>query len=143
MKIAAVTDDGITISRHFGRAKYYVILTVEEGQIIAREQVVKAAHHGHHHHHHHGHDHNQVHLHDDHDHEHNDEHGEDEAARHADMFTPLQGCDVLLARGMGFGAHIGLNQIGVQPIITEIASIEEAAQAVMNGSIVDHPEKLH
>lgn len=138
MKIAAVTDDGNIISRHFGRAKYYVILTVEDGQITAREQVEKAAHHGHHH----GHGHH-VHLHDDHEHEHQHENGHDEAIRHADMFTPLQDCDVLLTRGMGRGAHIGLTQIGVQPIITDVASIEAAAQAVIDGTIVDHPEKLH
>lgn len=37
IKIAAVSDDGQTISQHFGRAKYYTVLTIENGQIIARE----------------------------------------------------------------------------------------------------------
>ena len=31
MKIAAITDDGTTISQHFGRAPYYVVVTVEAG----------------------------------------------------------------------------------------------------------------
>ena len=31
MKIAAVSDDGITISQHFGRALLYVVVTAEDG----------------------------------------------------------------------------------------------------------------
>jgi len=38
MKIAVISDDGKTISRHFGRAPYYLVLTVEDGKIVAREQ---------------------------------------------------------------------------------------------------------
>jgi predicted Fe-Mo cluster-binding NifX family protein len=29
VKIAAVTDDGINISQHFGRAAYYWVVTIE------------------------------------------------------------------------------------------------------------------
>ena len=36
MKIAAVTEDNITISQHFGRAPFYVVVTVENGKIVAR-----------------------------------------------------------------------------------------------------------
>ena len=44
MKIAAVTEDGVTISQHFGRAPYYVVLTIADGQVVAREQREKVAH---------------------------------------------------------------------------------------------------
>mgnify|MGYP001095166884 CR=1 FL=1 len=37
MKIAAITDDGVAISQHFGRAAYYLVATVEDGQIVNRE----------------------------------------------------------------------------------------------------------
>jgi hypothetical protein len=30
--IAVISDDGRTVSQHFGRARYYVVLTVENGQ---------------------------------------------------------------------------------------------------------------
>ena len=33
MKIAVITDDGKAISQHFGRAQYYLVATVENGQI--------------------------------------------------------------------------------------------------------------
>ena len=37
MKIAVVTDDQQTVSRHFGRAPYYLVFTVENGAIVSRE----------------------------------------------------------------------------------------------------------
>jgi hypothetical protein len=45
MKIAAVSDDGVSISQHFGRAPQYVVLTIEEGQIVANELRPKVGHH--------------------------------------------------------------------------------------------------
>jgi hypothetical protein len=44
MKIAAITDDGKTISQHFGRASHYLVATVENGQIISRELREKLGH---------------------------------------------------------------------------------------------------
>ena len=36
MKLAVITDDGKTISQHFGRAVYYAILAVEDGQVVQK-----------------------------------------------------------------------------------------------------------
>ena len=55
MKIAAVSEDGVSISRHFGRALFYIVVTVENGKIISREtrdkmghsQFAREAHEGH------------------------------------------------------------------------------------------------
>ena len=44
MKIAVITDDGKTISQHFGRAPYYLVLTIEEGKIVSREMRDKMGH---------------------------------------------------------------------------------------------------
>ncbi|MFW5708786.1 MAG: NifB/NifX family molybdenum-iron cluster-binding protein [Chloroflexota bacterium] len=136
MKIAVITDDTQTISRHFGCAKYYLIYTIKSGETVGSEQIQKPVHQ----HHHHGH----VHLHDQGDHTHGPhDDPQAEAERHADMFEPLRGCDAVLIRGMGRGAHVGLSAIGVQPIITNISTISDAINAYLDGSIVDHPEKLH
>jgi predicted Fe-Mo cluster-binding NifX family protein len=32
MKIAAISEDGATVSQHFGRAPLYVVVTVENGK---------------------------------------------------------------------------------------------------------------
>ena len=44
MKIAAVTEDSITISQHFGRAPMYLVVTVEDGRIVSRETRDKLGH---------------------------------------------------------------------------------------------------
>lgn len=133
MKIAAVSDDGVTISQHFGRALFYVVITVEEGQIIGREirEKMRHAHFAGEHHHGHGAD--------------PRGHGFDPAAqsRHARMIEAIADCDVLLARGMGTGAYESLRRAGIRPIITDIARIDDAVQAYLEGKLEDHPEWLH
>jgi predicted Fe-Mo cluster-binding NifX family protein len=133
MKIAAVSDDGVTISQHFGRALFYVVITVEEGQIIGREIRKKMGH---------------AHFAGGHHHGHGADprgHGFDPAAqsRHARMIEAIADCDVLLARGMGTGAYESLRQAGIRPIITDIARIDDAVQAYLEGKLEDHPEWLH
>ncbi|MCR4438710.1 MAG: NifB/NifX family molybdenum-iron cluster-binding protein [bacterium] len=134
MKIAAVSEDGVTISQHFGRAPFYVVVTVENGQIVGRETRDKMGHaqfarephtrgaHG------------------------SDSHGHgfDAAAqsRHARMAAAIADCDILLARGVGAGAYENMKQAGVRPIVTDIAKIEAAALAA-RGELIDHAERLH
>ncbi len=136
MKIAIVTDDGKTISAHFGRASKYAIVTVEDGEIVNRELVDKVGHRefsaqkndGEHHHQH-------------------DERGRGfgthSAEKHKRMFANILDCDFVLARGMGRGAYMGLEQSGLKPIITDFDDIETAVRAVMDDSIIDHTDLLH
>lgn len=136
MKIAAVTDDGQTISAHFGRAHRYLVVTVENGQVTAREQRDKAGHHHFHEEHDHKHEHN---------HEQPAGHGFDAGAqdRHARMIATITDCEVVLARGMGAGIYAGLQQAGIRPILTTVADIEQAVAAYLAGRLEDHPERLH
>jgi predicted Fe-Mo cluster-binding NifX family protein len=59
------------------------------------------------------------------------------------MFAAISDCQILLARGMGQGAYAGLQDVGIRPILTEIKEIEAAVQAILDGAIEDHPERLH
>ncbi len=127
MKIAVVTDDGETISQHFGRAPYYAHLTVENGQVTGQEQREKLAHH---------------HGPGEHQHE-GGHHGPDAAATHGQMLSPIGDCQVLLARGMGYGAYQRLQQAGIRPIITDVREISEAVRQYLDGGLVDHTERLH
>ena len=132
MKIAAVSDDGITISQHFGRAAYYVVVTVNDGKIVSREKREKMGHaqFG-----------GETHA------EGNDPrgHGYDDAAqsRHARMATAIADCQVLLARGMGAGAYDSMQAAGIRPVVTDIATIDDAVRAYLAGELKDHTEKLH
>jgi predicted Fe-Mo cluster-binding NifX family protein len=132
MKIAAVSEDGITISQHFGRAPFYVVVTVENKTIISREKRDKMGH---------AHFAGGPHA----EGEDSRGHGFDPAAqsRHASMAAAISDCQVLLVRGMGAGAYEFMRQAGIQPVVTDIANIEEAVQAYLAGELVDHTEKLH
>ena len=44
MKIAFVTDDGMTITQHFGRAGKYLVVEIEDGKEISRELRDKFGH---------------------------------------------------------------------------------------------------
>ena len=130
MKIAAITDDGVTISMHFGRARYYKVLTIEDGEVVAEELRDKLGHHN---------------FADSHADESDPRgHGFGAAAqdRHTRMAAAIADCDVLLCRGMGRGAYISMEQAGIRPIVTDIADIGEAVRAYLDGTIEDHTEYL-
>jgi len=132
MKIAAVSEDGTTISQHFGRAPFYVVVTVENNVIVSQEKRDKMGH---------AHFAGEPHA----EGEDPRGHGFDPAAqsRHASMAAAIADCQVLLARGMGAGAYESMRQANIQPVVTEIAAIDEAVQAYLAGELVDHTEKLH
>src|SRR5512144_65731 len=104
MKIAVVTDNGDSISQHFGRAPYYVVYTVENGKIVAEETRRKAGHHA-------GESHD---CHADHS-GHGGKHGMDaeSQAKHAGMFANILDSQVLIAGGMGYGAFEGAKSSGI------------------------------
>jgi predicted Fe-Mo cluster-binding NifX family protein len=134
MKIAAVSEDGVTISQHFGRAPFYVVVTVEDGKIVSSEKRDKMGH-------------NQFGGdHEEHAHDADPRgHGFDPASqnRHARMVTAIADCEVLLARGMGAGAYESMKQANIRPVVTDVANIAEAVQAYLAGNLKDHVEKLH
>lgn len=135
MKIAAVSEDGITISQHFGRAPFYVVVTVEDGKIVSREQRDKMGH---------AQFAGEPHAEEAHGADPRG-HGFDRAAqsRHSRMAAAIADCEVLLARGMGAGAYESLKQANIRPIVTDVAKIDDAVQAYLAGSLKDHIEKLH
>ena len=132
MKIAAITDDGKTISQHFGRARYYLVATVENGQITSRELRPKLGH--------------AQFASDPHAADiPGQPHGMDPAShdRHIQMAQAILDCKALLCRGMGMGAYESMKVAGIQPVMTDITDIDEAVLAFNSGQIVDHTERLH
>jgi predicted Fe-Mo cluster-binding NifX family protein len=131
MRIAAITDDGKTISQHFGRAAYYLVLTLEGVQIVDCELRNKLGH---------------AQLQEEGHHERGDERhgfGPEADNRHGRMAEAIADCEALLCRGMGMGAYESMRARSIRPVVTDIADIEEAVIAFVNGQIVDHIEKLH
>jgi predicted Fe-Mo cluster-binding NifX family protein len=132
MKIAAISDDGVTISQHFGRAPLYVVLTIENGEIVARENRDKAGHHTFS-----GGEHPETAP--------GERHGFDAGAqsRHAAMAQTINDCQVVIAGGMGWGAYESLKSYGLETIITNVNSIEEAVKLYLAGNLPNEMERLH
>jgi predicted Fe-Mo cluster-binding NifX family protein len=131
MKIAAITEDGNTISQHFGRAPLYLVFTVEDGKIISKETRDKAGHHTFAAHHsdvapgeRHG-------------------YGAGAQSRHASMMEDIADCQVLIAGGMGWGAYESLKGGNIQPIVTDVGNIEEAVKLYLEGELPNLMERLH
>ena len=130
MKIAVVSKDDKTVSQHFGQAPLYVVVTVEDGKIVARETREKAGHHtfaphrpkapG-------------------------EKHGcgRGAPARHARMMETIADCQVLIAGGMGEGAYNNLKSRNIEPIVTDIKTIDEAVKLYLEGKLPNLTERLH
>lgn len=133
MKIAAVTDDGRVISRHFGRATHYMVITVEDGKIIHREMREKPGH---------AQFRGEAGAHQE---DPGGRHGYGSAAdhRHGRMAETIADCEAVLSRGMGMGAYETMKTRRIRPVVTDISDIDEAALSYAKGDIVDHIEKLH
>ena len=132
MKIAAITEDQITISQHFGRAPLYVVFTVEDGKVVKKETRDKAGHHtfsadahpetapG-------------------------EQHGFDAGAqsRHATMAQTIDDCQVLIAGGMGWGAYESLKSRKIEAIVTDVKNMEEAVDLYLHGKLPNLMDRLH
>jgi predicted Fe-Mo cluster-binding NifX family protein len=132
LRIAAVSDDGTHVSEHFGRAPYYVVLTVEDGRITHTETRPKAGHHsfaaqGH------------ATL------APGERHGYDAASqvKHRAMAEPITDCQALLAGGMGWGAFESLEAYSIELVITDVRDIREAALLYSQGKLPNLMDRLH
>ena len=133
MKIAVITEDGTTISQHFGMAPFYAVLTIDNGKITSKETRPKM-----------GHQHfasGENHA----AHQHGKGHGfdADSQSKHATMAQPISDCQVLIAGGMGMGAYESLKSYNIEPLITNVKNIEEAAKLYAEGKLPNLRERLH
>jgi len=128
MKVGVVTDDGRTISHHFGRAHYYIVYDIQDDAVRGREMRPKAGHH-----------HGGVEQ---------DTGGvghreETEASLHESMLSNVGDCEALITRGMGRGMREAIAQSGKKSFITALENADEAVEAYIGGTLDDHAERLH
>jgi len=115
MRIAVATEDGVSVSQHFGRSAGFVVFDANDGQISEGE--FRTNRHTPHaqgicgiDHHTSGH----AHGHSGHS--------------HAGIVDLLQDCQVVLCGGMGAGAAQSLTARGIRPIVT--SGVDSARDAV-------------
>lgn len=119
-KLAFATDDGEMIHSHFGRAQYYEIIELGEEGIVGRCRVPKFSPHV---------NPGLTQL------------GEND--RHAGMFQPLAGVNLLIARGMGMGAITGAHAVGVEVVLCDARTIAEAVALYQTGELFHNEQRVH
>lgn len=123
IKVAFPTEDGTTLSRHLGRAPFYLVATIHSPQRVTLEQRPKpfhgseAADPGH-------------------------EHGP-QGHGHASMFAPISDCQVLIAGGMGQPAYDCAVVKGLEVILAGERTIQAALDAYLAGNLVSDPRRVH
>ena len=114
------------------RISHYEIVRLEAGAVAERRRISKAGHHtwgeG---------------AHGAHGHGHGDGHGPHQDHKHEVMTAPLAGVSILVARGMGMGAQQHLLASGIEPILTDLHTIDEAIQHYVAGTLANNPRRLH
>ena len=120
IKIGVATDDGETVSPHFGMAAFYLVLEIEDGSIKSKELRPKKSHQ------HHGEGHSDAGT---------MREGGGEHHSHAEMLSNVTDCEALIARGMGRPMFDSILQMGIKPYVTKIATAEEVANAYIDGTL--------
>lgn len=132
MKIAFVTDDGNTISAHFGRAAHYLVIEVAEKKEVAREMRDKMGH---------------THFQKEKGHEeHSSEsHGfsPQSQSRHSSMLEAIADCSVVVCGGMGRGAVQSIEASGKDIRLTDVSDINQALELFLADNLPNREELSH
>jgi predicted Fe-Mo cluster-binding NifX family protein len=122
-RIAITTDDGETISSHFGQARYFQIVTLDEGLTPAILEMREKASHEH------GHPH-------DHD-------GPGAVHPGQAMVESIRDCQALITGGMGEPALNRARAVGLEVILTGEKQIGTALQAYQQGQLASDERRIH
>lgn len=121
MKVAIPTNDMMTISAHFGRAKGFMIIEVKNNQIQKKEYMVNTFtghsknkenenNHGSHHHSHHG------------------------------IFNALGDSQVVISKGMGQRLFNEFSEKNIKVYLTNENSIDNAVKLLIQGKLKANKE---
>jgi len=119
IKIAIPTDDGETISRHFGQANSFKVITLENNQVVGTEMRAKASH------------------------QHGDHSNQNGVHPGQQMVETISDCNVLIAGGMGTPAFDRVTAAGLKVIMTGESSIHVAMQAHLAGTLENNSALVH
>jgi predicted Fe-Mo cluster-binding NifX family protein len=124
MKIAFTTDDGQSITSHFGQARYFRVISTEDGQPVLSEQREKTWH----------------------------VHGQAHASEPAGgsivhpgqaMLETISDCQVLITGGIGEPAFARAQTMGIIIFLTGEKDIEKALQTYLSGLLTSDLRRIH
>ena len=132
MKVAIVTDDGLTVSQHFGRARFYLVVELDGSGEIDRELRPRFTPHssggaGHGDTHAPGQPHGT---------------GPEAMRRHASMVEAIRDCQVLIAGGMGTGAVQAMEAAGIRVVLTGLREINRVITEFRDGTLRNRRERM-
>jgi predicted Fe-Mo cluster-binding NifX family protein len=119
--IAIPTDDGTTISSHLGQARFFLVVSLEDGKVLSSERREKVSH-----------------THQDHAHDDSDQTHPGKA-----MFETIRDCQVLIAGGMGSPAFERAKSMGMETYLTREKQIDAAMQAYQAGTLDSDMRRIH
>lgn len=124
LKIAVPSEDGVTVSHHFGMAPLYRVFQIENGKIVGEEGREKPHHTQH-----------PV-------HDHAEGHGEHAGQTHTDMFAPIRDCQVLICGGMGSPAYTKAVETGLE-VVLAAGDIRPTVEAFLKGELRSDLRRVH
>ncbi|NOX61431.1 MAG: hypothetical protein GXP42_05730 [Chloroflexi bacterium] len=129
MKIAIPTDDGVSVSAHFGHAAYFLVAEIEAGQVVSKTLRSRPDNGRHEHHdHHHGHDAHHAHH-----------HGHGPASK----FQPIRDCHIIITGGMGQPAVDYAQSLGMKVALTDHKRIDDVLAEAAQGVFYSNPRRIH
>jgi predicted Fe-Mo cluster-binding NifX family protein len=123
MKIAFATDDGTTITQNFPSARYFQVVTLEDGAEVARELRAKPQLRS-------G-DQGPIPL-----------TGYDDSEMGEEMLDIIEDCSVLVAGSMPRAMHEKIMRYNVRSVLSNKATINEALQDFIQGSLDDPHDNM-
>ncbi|MCK5806390.1 MAG: iron-molybdenum cofactor biosynthesis protein [Lentisphaeria bacterium] len=119
MKIALATLNGKTVTGHFGRTKAFVVVNLADGAEAGREvRDVGSCTQG-------------------------DHPDPGHRRRHHDLVDTVRDCQVVIAGGMGLPVQDRLQGAGIEVVLTDIRSIDEAVQQYAAGTLAHDADRAH
>ena len=131
MKIAAASDDGITITGHVGKCEMFIVFDVTDKKITNVDKRVNTFTM----HKKEGHQHKHDGLHQQHNHEHQG------IGRHLGILEGLKDCSYLFCCSGGPGLIDDLNANGIQVFFTDELNAEEAVKLFLEDKLKSDPDK--
>jgi|APSaa5957512622_1039677.scaffolds.fasta_scaffold84818_2 predicted Fe-Mo cluster-binding NifX family protein len=121
MKIAVASDDGKIISQDYDHARFYIVVTVEDGKMIRYELRHKL------------------------EPSFNDRwySRSNQSRFHLSPTTTINDCDVLLCGGMRRENYDNLEALEIDPILTDIRTIGLALRTYLEGSLVNQAWRVY
>lgn len=134
IRIAFPSEDGKKISRHFGKAPYFVVAVLQTDGSVRMEQRARDHWQGRH-------DSGLIQF-----GETAEAEGKRSEAVHMldrGLFAGLEDCQVLVSGGMGQGAYDRAQSQGLQVILTGEWEIDQAVESFRQGTLSSDPRRIH